>query len=69
MIELIYPSIDKLLVEVGSKYLLVNVVAKRSEEMRKTGHYQMKESDYKSTKNVGRVLEEIAENLIHIKNK
>ena len=30
---MIYPSIDKLLNQVGSKYLLVNIVAKRSKEM------------------------------------
>ena len=30
---MIYPSIDKLLNQVGSKYLLVNVVSKRVHEM------------------------------------
>ena len=32
---MIYPSIDKLLNQVGSKYLLVNVVSKRVKEMKK----------------------------------
>ena len=41
---MIYPSIDKLLTKVGSKYLLVNLVAKRSKEMTETEHYQMKEN-------------------------
>jgi len=57
---MIYPSIDKLLTLVGSKYLLVNVVAKRADEMKNTGHYQMKENEYKSSKDIGRALEEIA---------
>ena len=34
---MIYPSIDKLLVKVGSKYLLVNIVSKRVKEMEKGG--------------------------------
>lgn len=64
---MLYPSIDKLLKQVGSKYLLVNVVAKRAKEMEETGHFQMKESEYKSTKYLGRALEEVSNNLIHIK--
>lgn len=64
---MIYPSIDKLLVQVGSKYLLVNLVAKRVREMVATEHYQMKEKEYKSTKNIGRALEEVSKDLIHIK--
>ena len=61
------PSIDKILNIIPSKYQLVYIVAKRSHQMQETKHYQMKEKDYKSTKNIGRSLEEIAENLIHIK--
>lgn len=61
------PSIDKILNIIPSKYQLVYIVAKRSHQMQETKHYQMKEKDYKSTKNIGRALEEIAENLIHIK--
>lgn len=64
---MIYPSIDKLLVKVGSKYLLVNLVARRSREMETTEHYQMKENEYKSAKNIGRALEEVSKDLIHIK--
>lgn len=63
---MIYPSIDKLLTKVGSKYLLVNLVAKRSKEMAQTDHYQMKENEYKSKKNIGRALEEVNKDLIHI---
>ena len=38
---MIYPSIDKLLNEVGSKYLLVNLVSRSVKEMREKNHYQM----------------------------
>ena len=63
---MIYPSIDKLLNQVGSKYLLVNIVAKRAHEMYETNFYQMKENEYVSKKNIGRALEEVSKNLIHI---
>lgn len=63
---MIYPSIDKLLNQVGSKYLLVNVIARRAKEMETTGHYQMKENEYKSCKEIGRALEEVAKDLVHI---
>ena len=55
---MIYPSIDKLLNEVGSKYLLVNET---------TEHLQMREKDYVSKKSIGRALEEVSKGLIHIK--
>ena len=61
---MIYPSIDNILTIVGSKYLLVNIVAKRAKEMSETNHYQMKESEDVSKKNIGRALEEIAKQLI-----
>ena len=64
---MLYPSIDKLLNIARSKYELVHVVSRRSREMHDTGHYQMKEKEYKSKKDLGRALEEVAENLIHIK--
>lgn len=63
---MIYPSIDKLLNEVGSKYLLVNIVSKRVKEMQEQQNYQMKESEYVSKKEIGRSLEEISKNLLHI---
>lgn len=65
---MIYPSIDKLLVKVGSKYLLVNLISKRVKEIEATEHYQMRENEYKSTKNIGRALEEVSKDLIHIKS-
>lgn len=64
---MIYPSIDKLLNVVDSKYELVHIAAKRAREMHETKYYQLKDKDYQSEKNLGRALEEIAENLIHIK--
>ena len=64
---MIFPSIDALLQKIDSKYLLVNVASKRAKEMDETGYFQMKESEYKSTKNIGRALEEINNNLIHVK--
>jgi DNA-directed RNA polymerase subunit omega len=63
---MIYPSIDKLLTKVGSKYLLVNIVSKRAKEMIETEYYQMKENEYVSTKEIGKALEEVAKDLIHI---
>lgn len=65
---MIYPSIDKLLNQVGSKYLLVNVVSKRVKEMQEKGHFQLKENEYVSKKEIGRALEEIARDLVHIEN-
>lgn len=66
---MIYPSIDKLLNVVDSKYELVHIAARRSKEIAKTGHLQMPESEYKSTKNIGRALEEVTEGLIKIEKE
>lgn len=63
---MIYPSIDKILNVVDSKYALVYIVSTRSKQMTKTNHYQMAEKEYKSSKNIGRALEEVYANLIHI---
>ena len=57
---MIYPSIDKLLVKVGSKYLLVNIVSKRVKEMEETGHYQLKENEYNGRVSAQFTLEDIA---------
>ena len=64
---MIYPSIDKLLNQVGSKFLLVNIVSKRVKEMDEKDYYQLNE--YKSSKNIGKALEEISKGLIHIEKK
>ena len=66
---MIYPSIDKLLNIVDSKYQLVHIASRRSKEMFRTDHYQMPIGDYVSTKNIGRALEELAEGLIIIKKE
>lgn len=63
---MIYPSIDKILNQVGSKYLLVNIVSKRVKEIKEKQNYQLKENEYVSSKDIGRALEEISKNLIHI---
>ena len=56
---MIYPSIDKLLTIVDSKYKLVHVAAMRSKQILATNHLQMKSSDYVSKKEIGRSLEEL----------
>ena len=63
---MLYPSIDKLLTKVDSKYKLVNLVSERVKEIKETGYLQMKESDYKSAKNIGKALEEVSKGLIHL---
>lgn len=62
---MIYPSIDKLLNVVGSKFLLVNIVSKRVKEMEESEYYQL--NDYKSKKNIGKALEEVSKGLVHVK--
>ena len=53
---MIYPSIDKLLTQVGSKYLLVNLVSKRVQEIKETEHFQMKDTEYKSRINTFKLM-------------
>ena len=64
---MIYPSIDKLLNIVDSKYKLVHVVADRAKVMKEHKHFQMNEDEYVSKKEIGRDLEEIEKGLIVIK--
>ncbi len=66
---MIYPSIDKILNIVDSKYALVYIAANRSKEMMKTNYYQMPDANYKSSKTIGRALEEVYANMIHITRK
>ena len=63
---MIYPSIDKLLNVVSSKYELVHIAAKRSRQITKTNFLQMPVKKYKSSKNIGKALEEVAEGLIKV---
>lgn len=63
---MIYPSIDKLLTVVDSKYTLVYVASNRSKQMIKNNYFQKPVNEYKSYKTIGRALEEIYDNLIHV---
>ena len=63
---MLYPSIDKLLNIVDSKYKLVHIAARRSKQMSENNHYQMKENEYVSKKNIGRALEEVEKGLIKV---
>lgn len=63
---MLYPSIDKLLNIVDSKYKLVHVASIRSKQMLENNHYQMKLTDYKNKKELGRALEEVESGLIKI---
>jgi DNA-directed RNA polymerase subunit omega len=65
---MIYPSIDKILNTVDSKYTLVHVIAKRAQQIQKTGHYQLPENEYKNKKELGRALEELDKGLIKYSN-
>ena len=64
---MIYPSIDKLLTIVDSKYELVHVVSIRSKQIMANSYLQMKPSEYVSKKEIGRSLEELEKGLIKIK--
>lgn len=63
---MIYPSIDRLLNIVDSKYELVHIAARRSKEISKTEYLQMPENNYKCRKNIGRALEEVEAGLLQI---
>lgn len=64
---MIYPSIDKLLNIVDSKYKLVHIASRRSKQMLETKHFQMKQNEYVNKKELGRALEEVEKGLITIK--
>ncbi|API89257.1 DNA-directed RNA polymerase subunit omega [Marinilactibacillus sp. 15R] len=55
---LLYPSQDKLLDKIDSKYSLVILAAKRAKEMQHSKNVELLD-EYVSTKNVGKALEEI----------
>ena len=64
---MIYPSIDKLLNIVDSKYKLVHIAADRAKVMKEHKHFQMNENEYVSKKEIGRALEEIEKGLLIVK--
>lgn len=66
---MIYPSIDKLLTLVDSKYTLCYIAGKRSKDMIKSGYYQKASDEYISKKTIGRALEEVNDNLIHVNKR
>ena len=66
---MLYPSIDKLLNIVDSKYKLVHVASIRSKQMLDNKHFQMNEEEYINKKELGRALEEVEKGLITVKNK
>lgn len=54
---ILYPSVDKLLEQVDSRYSLVMLAAKRAHELDEGAMPLL--SEYTSDKNVGRALEEV----------
>ena len=66
---MLYPSIDKLLNIVDSKYKLVHVASIRSKQMLETKHFQMKESEYKNKRELGSALEEVEAGKLKIKGE
>ena len=66
---MLYPSIDKLLTIVDSKYKLVHVASIRSKQMLENHHYQMAENQYKNKRTIGRALEELEHALIKVVTK
>ena len=63
---MLYPSIDKLLKVVYSKYKLVHVASIRSKQMLENHHFQMAENEYKNKRTIGRALEELDNGLIKV---
>ena len=66
---MLFPSIDKLLTIVDSKYMLVHVASKRSKQMLEHNHFQLKEEEYQNKKEIGRALEEIDKGLVTVITK
>lgn len=66
---MIYPSIDKILNVVDSKYALVYIVSDRAKQMIKTDFYQKPIKEYRCKKEIGRALEEVYDGLIHVEKK
>lgn len=54
---MLYPSIDKLIKKVPSKYSLIILASKRAHDMRNNNDYILEE--YQSEKPVGKALEEV----------
>ena len=63
---MIYPSIDKILNTIESKYILIHIASQRSKQMIENGYLQKKENEYVSKKELGRALEEIDAGLVKV---
>ena len=55
---MLYPSVDVLKTKIDSKYSLVSLAAKRARAMQEGKEERL--ASYKSVKNVGKALEEVA---------
>lgn len=62
---MLYPSIDKLMNVIDSKYSLVTVAAKRARQLQEENNPQL--GKYSSQKFVGKALEEIYEGVLTMK--
>ena len=60
---MLYPSIDKLVDRVGSKYTLVTVASKRARQLRENSQMQVEKP--RSKKHVGQSLEELIGEKLH----
>lgn len=66
MVEMmLYPSIDKLLEKIPSKYSLIILASKRSNDMQVNQNMQLER--YDSVKTVGMALEEVVAGQLYIK--
>ncbi|KRM68066.1 DNA-directed RNA polymerase subunit omega [Apilactobacillus ozensis] len=64
---LLYPSVDKLLEKVNSRYSLIMLASKRAHELDAGAKPLL--SNYKSQKTVGKAFEEIAAGVVKIESK
>ena len=62
---MLYPSVDKLVEKVPSKYSLIILASKRAHEMQKYKHEML--DSYEAVKPVGRALEEIVAGELEMK--
>lgn len=64
---MLYPSIDKLVGRVGSKYTLVTVASKRARQLRENSAVQVEKP--RSKKYVGQALEELIGEKLHYESQ
>ena len=66
---ILYPSVDKLLEHVNSRYSLEMLAANRAHELDAGAFPFWHEDEYKSDKNVGKALEEVEAGKLTIKGE